>query len=182
MLKPVTIKNFLSESDCKNIIKFSLNSLTLTQAKIGMGEEKLNKRNSKVSFYDYINEFPELKGKILKEVNNVLSIKGFEINFSKTLQFTEYKENQFYDLHTDIDGKDSNYCSIVIQLNNDYTGGKLEIINEGESITIPSDTGNLSIFLSENNHRVTNVESGVRYSLVTWLSLEKQKEYKKTFL
>ena len=70
----------------------------------------------------------------------------------------------------------------MIQLNNDYTGGKLEIINEGESITIPSDTGNLSIFLSENNHRVTNVESGVRYSLVTWLSLEKQKEYKKTFL
>ena len=181
MLKPITINNFLSAAECKSIIDFSLNSLILTQAKIGKGEEKLDKRDSKISFYHYV-EFPQLKEKILNKVNGVLQIKGYEINFSKTLQFTEYKENQFYDWHTDIDGKDSNYCSIVIQLNDNYTGGNLEIIENDGIISIPKKAGNLSIFLSEYSHRVSKVESGTRYSLVTWLSLEKQKNYKKTFL
>ena len=41
---------------------------------------------------------------------------------------------------------------------------------------------NLILFLSDIEHRVTPVTSGVRYTLVNWVKLIEKKDYKKTLL
>ena len=68
------------------------------------------------------------------------------------------------------------FCSIVIILNNEYTGGELEInteLNGDESIiTLDNSIGNLHVFLSQVLHRVKPIEAGVRYSLVSWFSVK----------
>jgi predicted 2-oxoglutarate/Fe(II)-dependent dioxygenase YbiX len=66
------------------------------------------------------------------------------------------------------------FTSTVIQLNDDYTGGVLEIKNpKGELVPINNKVGTLYIFDSNLRHRVTPVEDGVRYSLVNWVSIIK---------
>ena len=89
-------------------------------------------------------------------------------------QFTEYKEGEYFDWHTD--STDTVYrdrfTSIVIQLNNEYVGGVLEIKNlKGQLVPIENKIGKLYIFNSRLTHRVTQVNNGTRYSLVNWVSL-----------
>jgi len=64
--------------------------------------------------------------------------------------------------------------STVIQLNDNYLGGILEIKNsKGNLIPITHKIGNLYMFNSNLRHRVTPVEEGIRYSLVNWISIIK---------
>jgi len=64
--------------------------------------------------------------------------------------------------------------STVIQLNNNYEGGLLEIKDvKGNLIPINQKLGNLYIFDSGLKHRVTPVNMNIRYSLVNWVSLVK---------
>ena len=100
-------------------------------------------------------------------------------------QFTEYKESEYFDWHTD--STDTIYrdrfASIVIQLNNKYTGGILEIKNlKGELVPIENKIGTLYIFNSRLFHRVTPVVDGIRYSLVNWVSLVKTDSTKQNIL
>jgi predicted 2-oxoglutarate/Fe(II)-dependent dioxygenase YbiX len=75
------------------------------------------------------------------------------------------------------------YCSLVIQLNDDYKEGDLQIKDEkNEILTIEKGTGNLILFLSNIEHRVQMIKSGTRYTLVNWVKLIEKKDYKKTLL
>ena len=100
-------------------------------------------------------------------------------------QFTEYKEGEYFDWHTDAnnDVYRDRFTSIVIQLNNTYEGGTLEIKNpKGELVPIENKIGTLYIFNSRLTHRVTSVVSGVRYSLVNWISLVRTDSTKRNLL
>ena len=56
-------------------------------------------------------------------------------------------------------------------------------IDEIEGITtFENGIGNLFVFLSDINHRVSPVESGIRYSLVSWFNLKPINNYKKTLI
>jgi PKHD-type hydroxylase len=103
----------------------------------------------------------------------------------KEFQFTEYKTNGYYNWHTDSSSPSNKerYCSIVIQLNNTYSDGILEIKNiKGELVPIENKIGTLYIFNSKLWHRVTPVTSGVRYSLVNWVSLVKTNSDKQSLI
>jgi PKHD-type hydroxylase len=100
-------------------------------------------------------------------------------------QFTEYKEGEYFDWHTD--STDTIYrdrfTSIVIQLNDTYNGGILEIKNiKGEIVPIENKIGTLYIFNSRLLHRVTPILNGVRYSLVNWISLVKTNSKKQNLI
>jgi PKHD-type hydroxylase len=100
-------------------------------------------------------------------------------------QFTEYKEGEYFDWHTDSTGTiyRNRFTSIVIQLNNAYEGGLLEIKNiKGEIVPIENKIGTLYIFNSRLLHRVTPVVNGIRYSLVNWVSLVKTNSTKQNLL
>jgi PKHD-type hydroxylase len=93
--------------------------------------------------------------------------------FTEDLQFTEYEgQGKHYDWHPDIGpGKNKRKLSVVIQLSDpkDYTGGNL-ILNTGNEITMDRGRGNIIIFPSFLLHKVSRMESGNRYSIVSWIS------------
>jgi hypothetical protein len=67
-----------------------------------------------------------------------------------------------YSLHPD------RYRTLIVQLNDSYDGGVLEVNKKIADKLI----GNTILFDSNDFHSVSSITSGIRYSLVFWLKLE----------
>lgn len=187
MINNLTIFNFLTKEECELLLNFSLtNDLKKAEINKGNGAEVSKVRDSNIFMYDYTLEFPFLKEKLINTFKKEVNIKGFDIDFTNNLfQFTEYKTNGHYDWHVDSTSTifPDRFCSMVIQLNDEYIGGDLQIKEfNGNEITLKRGTGNLFIFYSHMTHRVTQVESGVRYSLVNWFKMTPKENFKKTLI
>lgn len=192
MVTNKTIEQFLTESECNDIIEYSIKNYTLETAKLAETRDiDVNVRKSNIAHINYGVVFPELIYKVKNEIVPLFNLKGVEIDstLGSTFQFTKYGLGDFYDWHRDSVDKithisNKRYCSIVIQLNNDYDGGELQmkVQNTEDIITFKRGTGNMFIFLSDTIHRVAPVSKGVRYSLVGWFYLKEIKSYKKTLL
>lgn len=186
MFTYTTIPNFLSKEECSKIIDVSINNLNLIPA--GIGKEDVldineRYRKSNVAFTQYNKSFPLLKDRIINTLSNLIKVKGYDLSFDSNFQFTEYQKDGHYDWHTDSDDIFSNrYCSLVIQLNDEYDGGELKVINNEEEITLEKGTGNLFIFLSSLEHKVEKITDGTRYSLVNWFKLKPIDGFKKTLI
>jgi predicted 2-oxoglutarate/Fe(II)-dependent dioxygenase YbiX len=172
MNNPVeVIENFLSKDECNFILKRCKEELDLFTAIVNSGNP--NVRKSSIAWIDDLGDVNERLKNILKSRFN---FEGAEVTGLESFQFTEYKVGEFYEWHTDrnstIDRK--RFVSTVIQLNDDYGGGLLEIKDRmGNLIPINQKLGNLYIFDSGLVHRVTPVNVNARYSLVNWVSLVK---------
>jgi len=186
-----TIQNFLTKEECDLILKFTLENLSLKTAEIisqNMDGINTNTRKSNIVFYPYYTKFPFLLEKISKLLCENIAIKGFDLDYEYSeFQFTEYKDGDYFAWHKDVYGdkitEQDRYCSVVIQLNDEYVDGDLEIeITDGEIIKVEKNIGSIIIFLSNMLHRVTNVKNGNRYTLVNWVGLKRQNNYKKTLL
>ena len=176
------IDNFITKEQCEDILNYSLTNLDLREAKIitENGAKFDNHRKSKIAF-DRYEKFEFLNKKIMNFVLDDISINGYKIEFTdKGYQFTTYKPGEYYNWHND--SSDQRYYSVVIQLNDDYIGGTLELVTENKVVELKNGTGNGLIFLSEMNHRVTEVIKGVRYSLVCWLKLIPIENHKKSII
>ena len=194
MTEYFTTKNLLSKEECDNIIKYSIDNFKLQDGlvgnKNGVGEKNESSRKSSIVFMDIDSKFSFVKQRILEQIPKHIKVKGYNINFENTLyQFTEYKEGEFYNWHVDSAKSgplSERYCSIVIQLNDEYEGGELQMnfssLESENVITFERGIGNLFVFLSSITHRVDVVNSGTRYSLVNWFSLTPDKNFKKTLL
>lgn len=110
---------------------------------------------------------------------------GFDLTgFAEDVQFTAYDTpGAFYTWH--VDGLDTGVAqrklSIVVQLSDpaDYRGATLEFLPtatdldedaHGDHVESISGRGTAIVFPSFEYHRVTPLISGVRYSLVSWVS------------
>jgi len=184
--------NFLSKEECDEILNFSLKELKLVPSGVfnedGLDGVYTDIRISNQTFYPYYEKFPFLLEKMSKLLNKHIFVKGFDLDFEKSqFQFTEYHSGGHFDWHSDVTGKRvtdyDRYCSLVIQLNDEYEDGDLQIKDEkNETLIIEKGTGNLILFLSNIEHRVVPVKSGIRYTLVNWVKLKEKKHYKKTLL
>jgi len=179
-----TIEEFLSKEECHSILdKFS--NVNLEVAEVS-NEKSLNSllkiRDSKIVF----TQLPYYKKKLENLLRNTIIIKGFELDEIENFQFTKYELNGHYDWHTD--SADFSYyakrfCSIVIQLNNEYDGGELLYKDTNDNVVeFKKGVGNLFIFNSNILHKVNPITKGVRYSLVSWISLREIPNFKKTLL
>ena len=179
------IKEFLTKKECEDLLKFSLIK-ELTPAFVG-GPKMLDlkSRKSNVFFYDYSLDFPNLNKKLIEIFKKEVNVKGYNIDFTNnSFQFTEYRTDGYYHWHTDSDTIiTERYCSIVIQLNEEYTGGELQIKDKDDNeITLEKGLGNLFIFYSHLTHRVKPITTGTRYSLVNWFKLTPIENFKKTLI
>jgi PKHD-type hydroxylase len=90
------------------------------------------------------------------------------------LQFTKYEApSGHYGQHIDkLSGGIVRKLSITVQLSdpNDYEGGELNLIYDGDPTVISKEQGYLSVFPSYMLHQVQPVTKGTRYSLVCWVS------------
>lgn len=179
--KILLVKEFLDKQTCSEILGRSKNNLELKPAET-VGGLMTKKRKSSVAFIDNIEEIDHKLKTFLEET---IVLKGYSVTGLGPYQFTEYKEGEFYDWHTDT--SDSNYkerfCSIVIQLNDEYSEGYLQLKDDHDNIIqMEKGVGNLYLFYSNIMHRVIPVKDGTRYSLVNWVSLEPIQNYKKTLI
>jgi Rps23 Pro-64 3,4-dihydroxylase Tpa1-like proline 4-hydroxylase len=170
-------ENFLSPEECGFILNKCKEELILSDAQVYVKESNsrvtAKTRKSSIGWISDLGFLNERLTNILKETFN---INGMEVTNLGDFQFTEYKEGDEYNWHTDGDNTifRDRFTSIVIQLNDGYNGGVLEIKNiKGELVPIENKIGTLYIFDSRLLHRVTPVETNVRYSLVNWISLVK---------
>jgi PKHD-type hydroxylase len=174
------IENFLSQEECDFILNKYKNELILSKAQVANGDYK--SRKSSVAWIDNLGDVNERLKNILKSRFN---LNGMEVTGLGPFQFTEYKEGEFYGWHTDRDSTTfrERFTSTVIQLNEDYDGGLLEIKDtKNNLVPLKQKTGNLYVFDSGLKHRVTPVEDGIRYSLVNWISLVKTDSKKQNIL
>ena len=181
---------FLSKEECDTILNFSLENLELNPSKViyNNTEEINDVRKSNQIYYPYYKKYPFLLEKMSKLLNKYINVKGFDLDYEHSeFQFTEYNIGGHFDWHKDVYGEKitnyDRYCSLVIQLNDNYEDGDLQIKNLNEEIiTVEKGVGNLILFLSDIEHRVIPVKSGSRYTIVNWIKLMEKKEYKKTLL
>ena len=175
MYRHFTIPNFLSKSECIDILNECKNTLTLTPAKVGITESlNLEKRKSSVS---PIKDLGFLNNRLENILTDSVKVKGFSVSGLQNFQFTEYCVGGHYDWHQDggieSDAWSERFYSTVIQLNDEYADGELQLMIQNEEITLKPGLGTLYMFPSYTLHRVTPVSLGVRYSLVNWVSLNK---------
>lgn len=173
----VEIKKFLNKEECDSILDFSLNNLQLSKGLVGLNKNNTThtSRNSDVAFYSYNEKFNWLIQRINTILNKFIQIPGFDVDTIDNLQFTKYDVGQYYEWHSDTfpnNIKFNRAYSVVIQLSDNYEGGLLQY-KQKEIKTFTKGIGNLFIFPSTTNHRVTPVTRGVRYSLVGWFGLIK---------
>lgn len=93
------------------------------------------------------------------------------VGMSEPFQLSRYIVGGHYNWHQDFSlGTSLRKLSISLQLDESdaYSGGDLEFI--GYNDKVQRNIGDLIIFPSFNTHRITPITSGVRHSLVGWIS------------
>ena len=96
---------------------------------------------------------------------------GYElIVYSKGSFFKEHTDQLTFSPNSFFDKGSCRQLSVVVQLNDDYSGGILSFFND--QYLIPKQKGLAVVFPSNFlfPHRVSLVTEGTRFSLVTWLS------------
>ena len=116
---------------------------------------------------------------------------------NETLQYTHYKEGQFYSWHSDTaldtyhkpqvrfastvsrgqeemiqTGEYVRKLSFTLQLSEptDYRGGEVEFLDsEGQRFLAPKQRGTMIVFDARTRHRVRKVKDGLRKSIVGWV-------------
>lgn len=135
-------------------------------------------RDSSISFLNLDEDTRwifERLGQIVPRVNYDLFM--YDITGIQSLQYTMYKEDQFYDWHLDSRFAWENYPrkisgAILLSDPDEYEGGELEIMASGSPDRITSvkpEKGHIAFFSASMPHRVRPVTKGVRRSLVFWV-------------
>lgn len=133
-------------------------------------------RDSIVGFLEYDDEtswiFDRIANYVLQANNEMWD---FDLTgFGDGLQYTKYfGGGGHYDWHSDVGySVPHRKLSMVVQLSDEleYEGGILQLNVGHDWLEVSKKRGSLVIFPSFVLHRVTPVTSGVRQSLVSWIS------------
>lgn len=106
----------------------------------------------------------------------------YNIDGVEAFQYTKYGPNQHYTWHWDAEfgwQKWVRKISMTLMLSDpdEYEGGELEIINNGNldnKVSFKPNKGDMVFFASWMPHRVAPVTSGLRRSLVAWIMGERE--------
>tara|TARA_Y100001968_G_scaffold256652_1_gene243047 strand:+ start:409 stop:975 length:567 start_codon:yes stop_codon:yes gene_type:complete len=130
-------------------------------------------RESKSCWIDDDAVYPMVDG--LVRFANSKAEWNFDIDFIEPLQNTLYDKGDFYDWHIDESnwspGKRQNgrvrKISFTVLLNDEFEGGEFEIFTN-EKHVVELKKKDIILFHADTPHRVREVTSGVRKSLVGW--------------
>lgn len=180
-MKPIEIKNFLTNEECDLIIEKS-KSLELQQAKTSYSKDK-NLINEKLNFnkrkitYTESNFFPNLSEKILNKLEELNLLNGIKYTSIPGYSFNCYSKDDFLNYHVDGDEIiNGATITLVIELSEDFEGGEFVYkINETE-YSFEKGKGSLYIFDSNTLHKVNMLRDGVRYSINCWPKYVKTKK------
>jgi Rps23 Pro-64 3,4-dihydroxylase Tpa1-like proline 4-hydroxylase len=176
------IENFLTNDECDSIIEIG-ESVGLSQMKsslivngniIEQNVEYDGNKRMGCYFFDELLENQLIKtvsNKIIDLSNNLNPFNGIVYNKIPKYSFNRYSVGDFLDWHPDnheiLNGAT---ITFVIQLNDDYEGGDVKYMINGEEISVPKKKGSVFIFDSNILHSVDKVTEGLRYSINVWPS------------
>jgi PKHD-type hydroxylase len=157
--------------ECRRVIEIGD-----SRPKVGGGTED-HRESYRVSEIGWIDPQPDahwLYHKIATLFIEVNAHYGFELlGLLDPLQYTVYGGGQHFDWHNDIGSGVAclRKLSMTVQLtdSSEYEGGQLEFLGDSESLQ-QRGIGTIVVFPSFLAHRVTQVTSGMRRSLVAWAS------------
>jgi hypothetical protein len=92
-----------------------------------------------------------------------------QIQFREGFNLLRYQTGQEYNAHYDGGTSTGRAISPILYLNDDYTGGEIEFVNQ--KITIKPKSGDFLIFPANFafSHIAHPVKMGTKYAIVTWL-------------
>jgi PKHD-type hydroxylase len=174
---PYIIEEAFTEEECEEIIELGENAY-LFEGLVGGADNIKRKhiRDSIVGFMGYGDETSWIYDRLAKAVLEANeNYWNFDlIGFGDNLQYTKYfGGGGHYSWHADIGETCSHRkLSLVLQLSDemDYDGGDLQFFSGPEITSVSKQRGTLVLFPTFMIHRVTPVNSGVRKSLVSWVS------------
>lgn len=169
--------DIFTPKECVSIIDYCKLSKEPEYGLIGDGigsQENKKVRNSLIRFFEKTDETGWIFDKlfaVMDDCNN--NWYNFDVrHFGEGFQFTEYQEGMFYDWHQDYGAEkfSNRKLSMVVNLSESdaYEGGDLEFFCLKDK-RLPRSIGSVIVFPSFEPHRVTELVSGTRYSLVSWV-------------
>ena len=141
--------------------KIDKNVRNVTQYQITRNE----KSNTEIHYCNFlINRVKALKDEYLKK--HWLE----QANGVECINILKYEVGGKYELHID-SSNDRRKYSVIIFLNNDYKGGRLEFVYRDQTLQIEPYPGKAIIWPSNLlfKHGVRPVEEGTRYTIVSWI-------------
>lgn len=121
----------------------------------------------------YVKDWDAIDATIFKYVTEALTQytkkhPNFKISHDTGYQLLRYRPGGKYEYHTDQHKDFNREVTIIVNLNDDYTGGNLCHVTDSNMTQMGK--GDIIIFPANFTcpHRITPVISGTRYSIVTW--------------
>lgn len=168
-----TFKNFLSDEECDDVLNF-MSEKELEFAYYGSENDRQFNKEIRNSFITKI-KLDGLQKKVAGLIDKELKFKGYNLENFEFFQFTKYEKDGHYSWHIDSNPINEHIlCTIVVQLNNDYLGGELMYKDlDNYEVEFKRGKGNIFMFPSNIEHCVKPITKGIRYSLVSWVTLKK---------
>tara|TARA_R100000278_G_C5466740_1_gene162949 strand:+ start:312 stop:869 length:558 start_codon:yes stop_codon:yes gene_type:complete len=156
----------------KPIDDYELSKVEGVDSKVGAYDEV--NRQSKSRFIDDERLYGLMDGMV--RFANEKCEWNYDIDFIEPIQDTLYEVGGYYDWHIDesnwFQGKrQSNRIrkiSFTVLLNDDFEGGEFELFADEKKV-IPMKKKDVIMFMGDTPHRVREVTSGCRKSLVGWV-------------
>ena len=170
-------KEFLSTKECEDIIEWGNKQEMDPGTTVGTNNNYRIVDTCKIPD----DKFGWLYDRLAKEILiiNEMNYKYDLIGMLESINLLRYVVKKDvkgkYDWHIDCGGKTLKMrkISAVVQLNdgNEYNGCELQFSNGGDPVPCNAKSqGDLITFPSWKNHRITEIISGERYSLICWIS------------
>ena len=149
------------------LIKESINNLLYKRSEVFFRDSKSEVSDYRKSEQQDIELSGQIKTLLLSKFN-----KFGIVDLPKHADILRYTIGDEFKKHTDNGYPQTHrYKTIIIQLSepDNYTGGTLNVVCEGNKLIANKEIGNTIIFDSSLTHSVNVITSGIRYCLVMWL-------------
>lgn len=170
-----------TKQECDQIVEYFEDAYP-SAASVGGNDAPLLKREVRSAELYLIDNLPQYRW-IFEKVSNIVGLVnanhfGYDLTgITHSLQLIKYDSAEkipgHYDWHVDAGPGTSSTrkISLTIQLTDPdkYTGCDLEVIDHGGQIKATREQGSINLFPSYMPHRVTPIETGVRFALVIWI-------------
>jgi SM-20-related protein len=170
-------RSFLDSETCAKLL-IEVNSSPTTQAPVyiegtaGTIHEDIRKTTS---LHPSDETFSNLWNEVYQQKSLLESHFGESLTGCERPQFLRYKKGDFFVRHQDGNTKQLEFdhlrvrrISIVVFLNNDFSGGALKFSDSTKTFDLHGETGLLVAFRADVFHEVSPVISGERFTMITW--------------
>lgn len=170
-----TFSDVFSAAECQALINGTENSVGFEEAQVGIRDQGVVDKS--------IRDVHKLNIPLTSPVSAMMAGLGhlankqawkFEVNAQNQTDFLRYTSQGHYRTHMDTfllpSAQECRKLTVLMFLNEDFEGGRLYLQLGDNRIYPPQSAGSLLVFPSFILHGVEPVTSGVRRSVVTWLS------------